>query len=232
MLGGSSGGVRSFSLLMRYSSSLNGGRQAAAAAGCLCPWRRTPGHAQADGSTAGGELAHGFQLLRGGGQSGLDRGDLAEPALVPGLLEPVGEVSADLLQARHLGRVNPEEGTSDTGVFMRTWRSVVTAADPEGDLAQLEVGQELVPFGNGELPVFFAGPFGPAAGDERPVVGDHVLGVDRGVPHRGVKNGVAADLRGDVRWQPGPQGVGDKDSPEVMGPPLQRLTCDDDLSSP
>ena len=35
---------------------------------------------------------------------------------------------------------------------MRTWRSVVTAADPEGDLAQLEVGQELVPFGNGQLP--------------------------------------------------------------------------------
>jgi len=28
---------------------------------------------------------------------------------------------------------------------MRTWRSVVPAADPEGDLAQLEVGQELVP---------------------------------------------------------------------------------------
>ena len=75
-----------------------------------------PGHAQADGSTAGGELAHGFQFLRGGGQGGLDRGDLAEPALVPGLLEPVGEVRADRLQARHLGRVNPEEGTSDTGL--------------------------------------------------------------------------------------------------------------------
>ena len=72
-----------------------------------------PGHAQADGSAAGGELAHGFQLLRGGSQGGLDRGDLAEPALVPGLLEPVGEVRADLLQAPHLGRVNPEEGTSD-----------------------------------------------------------------------------------------------------------------------
>ena len=94
------------SLLMGYSLSLNGGRQRAAPAGCLCRERRMPGHAQADGSTAGGELAHGFQFLRGGGQGGLDRGDLAEPALVPGLLEPVGEVRADLLQARHLGRVN------------------------------------------------------------------------------------------------------------------------------
>ena len=70
---------------------------------------------------------------------------------------------------------------------------------PEGDLPQLELGQELVPFGNGERTVFFAGSLGPAAGDERPVVGDHILGVDRGVSHRGTKNGVAADLRGDVR---------------------------------
>src|SRR5260370_10289378 len=114
---------------------------------------------------------------------------------------------------------------------MRTWRSVVTAGDSEGDLAQLEVGQELGPFGSGELTVFVAGPFGPAAGDKRPVVGDHVLGVDRRIPHRGIENGVAADLRSDVRWQPGPQGVGDKDSPEVMGSPFQRLACDGDLSS-
>src|SRR5216683_7529886 len=192
MLDGSSGGVRwSWLLTGGVPCRLLAGVRRAAAAGRLC---RQPGHAQADGSTAGRELAHSLQFLRRGGQGGLDRGDLAEPALVPGLLEPAGEVRADLLQARHLGRVDPEEGTSDTSVFMRTWRSVVTAADAEGDLAQLEVRQELVPFGNGELPVFFAGPFGPAAGDERPVVGDHVLGVDRGVPHRGVENGVAADL--------------------------------------
>ena len=41
------------------------------------------------------------------------------------------------------------------------------------------MGQELVPFANGEITVFFAGPLGPPAGDERPVVGDHVFGVDR-----------------------------------------------------
>ncbi|MFG2631787.1 hypothetical protein [Streptomyces sp. NPDC048473] len=51
-------------------------------------------------------VAHGLQLLRGGGHSGLDCGDLAEPALVPGLLESVDEVGADLLKARHLVRVH------------------------------------------------------------------------------------------------------------------------------
>ena len=107
-----------------------------------------------------------------GGQGGLDRGDFAEPALVPGLLEAVEEVGVDLLQPWHLSWVNPEEGASDTGVFMRARRSVVTAADAEGDLPQLEVGEELVPFLVGELTVFLAGPVGPAAGDERPVVGD------------------------------------------------------------
>jgi hypothetical protein len=62
---------------------------------------------------------------------------------------------------------------------MRTRRSVVASADPEGDLPQLEVGEEFIPFGGAELAVFFAGPFGSAAGDESPMVGDHVLGVDR-----------------------------------------------------
>src|SRR5271166_6687927 len=112
---------------------------------------------------------------------------------------------------------------------MRTWRSIVTAADAERDFPELEMGQELIPYAKGEITVFFAGPFGPAAGDERPVVGDHVFGIDRGISHGGVQDGVAADLRGDVRRQSGPQGVGDEDSPEVMGAPLQRLAGGGDL---
>jgi hypothetical protein len=55
-------------------------------------------------------------------------------------------------------------------------RSVVASAGAESDLPQLEVGKELVPFGSGELTVFFAGSFGAAAGDEGPVVRDDVLG--------------------------------------------------------
>jgi len=49
------------------------------------------GHAQV-GRVPGGQRAHGRQLLRGGGQGGLDRGDLPGPALLVGLLESVGEV--------------------------------------------------------------------------------------------------------------------------------------------
>jgi hypothetical protein len=99
---------------------------------------------------------------------------------------------------------------------MRAWGPEVAAAGPQGDLAQLEVREELVPFGGGEITVLFAGPLGAAAGDERPVMGDHVFGVDRGVAHGGVQQGVPADFRGDVRRQPGPQGVGDEDSPESL----------------
>jgi len=112
---------------------------------------------------------------------------------------------------------------------MRAWGPEVAAAGSEGYLPQLEVGEELVPFGGGEIAVFFAGSLGAAAGDERPVVGDDVFGVDRGVAHGGVEQGVPADFRGDVRGKPGPQGVGDEDPAEVMGPPLERFAGGGDL---
>jgi hypothetical protein len=47
---------------------------------------------------------------------------------------------------------------------------VVAAAGSEGDLPQFEVGEELVPFGGGELAIFLAGPFGPTTSDEGSVV--------------------------------------------------------------
>lgn len=37
----------------------------------------------------GGEVAHGGEFLLGGGEAGLDRGGLAEPALLLGFLEAV-----------------------------------------------------------------------------------------------------------------------------------------------
>lgn len=91
------------------------GVRRAAAADCRCRERQTSGHAQTDGSTAGGELAHGFQLLRRGGEGGLDRGDFTEPALSPGLLKAIDEVGADLLERRPLNWFNAEERASDTG---------------------------------------------------------------------------------------------------------------------
>jgi hypothetical protein len=41
------------------------------------------------------------------------------------------------------------------------------------------VGEEFFPLASGEVPVFLAGASGAAAGDERPVAGDDVVGVDR-----------------------------------------------------
>ena len=165
----------------------------------------------------GGEAAHGLEFLYGGGQGGLDRGDLAKPALFSGLLVPVAEVGADFFQPRHLSWVNPKERASDASVFMRTWGSEVTAADAQRDFPQLEMGEEFIPFASGQLTVFFAGPLGPPAGDERPMVEDHVFGVDRGVAHGGVEQGVPADFRGDVRRHTGPEGVGHEDSVVEFG---------------
>ncbi len=66
------------------------------------------GHPQLGLGVLGGLPPHGEELLVGRGEGRLDRGDLTEPALVLGLLEPVDEVGVDFLQARYLGWVNPE----------------------------------------------------------------------------------------------------------------------------
>jgi hypothetical protein len=65
-------------------------------------------HAEMDGGVLGGQLPHCGELLPGCGEAGLDRGHLAEPALLLGFAETLEEVGVDLLQARQLGRVRPE----------------------------------------------------------------------------------------------------------------------------
>ncbi|MFF3982232.1 hypothetical protein [Streptomyces sp. NPDC001828] len=57
------------------------------------------GHTEVDCGVPGCEVSHGVELLLGGGEVGLDRGDLAEPALFLGFLEPVEQVRVDLSQA-------------------------------------------------------------------------------------------------------------------------------------
>ena len=64
------------------------------------------GHAEADGVAGDGGLTHGLELLAGGGQGGLDRGDFTEPALLPGLLKAINEIGVDLLQSWSLSWVN------------------------------------------------------------------------------------------------------------------------------
>jgi hypothetical protein len=44
----------------------------------------------------GHRRSHGSELLLGGGPCGLDRGDLAEPALLLGLLKPIEEVGVEV----------------------------------------------------------------------------------------------------------------------------------------
>jgi hypothetical protein len=47
------------------------------------------GHAEADGRGVGSGLPHGVEFLAGGGEGGVDRGDLTEPAPLFGLQESV-----------------------------------------------------------------------------------------------------------------------------------------------
>jgi len=66
------------------------------------------GHAEMDSCSSVAESVHGFKLLGGGSHGGLDRGDLAEPALFLGLGKSGDEVGVDGLQPRDLSRVDPE----------------------------------------------------------------------------------------------------------------------------
>jgi hypothetical protein len=40
---------------------------------------------------------------------------------------------------------------------------------------------------------------------------------------------MTAELGGDMRWQPGADGVGDEDPPKIVGPPLKGLAGGGDL---
>ena len=61
------------------------------------------------------------------------------------------------------------------------------------------------------------------------MMGDHVFGVDRGVPHGGVQLLVTADLGRDMRGQARPYRIGHEDSAEVVGSPLERFAGDGEL---
>jgi hypothetical protein len=91
--------------------------------------------------------------------------------------------------------------------------SVCPAAVTQGELAALEVAEELFPFGVGRGAVFAAGPQCPAAGDERAVPCDDFLGVDGLISHGCVDVPVPGDELGDVRRHAVHDGVGDQKMP-------------------
>lgn len=68
------------------------------------------------------------------------------------------------------------------------------------------MGEELVPFGVGDVTVFGAGALLAAASDKRPVVFDDVVVVDRDVALGGVQTVVAEDFRGDMNGETGGDG--------------------------
>lgn len=179
------------------------------------------GHAEVSDAVAASDLVHRVKLLPGGLESGLQPGDLAEPACAAGLGDTGLEVVADLQQPGFLGRVRPKLRAPDTAVLMNALGPEVPGADPKSDLPELEVVQELVPLLRGEVAVLFAGAQAAPSGDEGPVVSDDVFGVDRGVSHRGSKIGMPEDLGGDVRRQARAEGFGREEPPEIMRGELQ-----------
>lgn len=110
---------------------------------------------------------------------------------------------------------------SQQGVFVDAGGAERAAADPGGDLATFEVAEELLPFLIRGRPVLLAGPHGPASGEESQVGLDGLLGIDGLVGHGDADVLVACDDLGDVRRQPVEDGVGDEDSPEVVGRVVQ-----------
>src|SRR5258706_1246292 len=70
-------------------------------------------HAKLNDGAPSRQVAHGFKFLCRGGQGGLDRGDLTQPALLPCLGEPVTQVGVDLFQPWYLSWVNPKKRAPD-----------------------------------------------------------------------------------------------------------------------
>src|SRR5690349_4775343 len=90
-------------------------------------------------------------------------------------------------------------GQRRPAMFVDAGRVVGAAAVADGDLAVLEMTDELGPFFVGRGAVFLTGAQRTAAGDECPVPVDDLFGVDGLVAHGGVDVAVPGDELGDVR---------------------------------
>ncbi|MFI6345611.1 hypothetical protein [Streptomyces sp. NPDC050560] len=133
------------------------------------------------------------ELLLGVGEAALRSFDVAEPAFAFGFQDPLLKVVADLDHPRPFRGVHDQDGAADTSMFMSTIGAIGAPAVAQGQFAALEVPEKLVPFLRRDCAVLLDRPQGPAAGDECPVGFDGVLGVDRGVPHRGPDVVVTSD---------------------------------------
>ena len=157
------------------------------------------------------------ELVLGAGEADLESFDLAEPALAFGFGDAGDQVVADLEQAVPLGGVGPEEWASDAGVLVNATAAEGPSAGADGDFAAFEMAQEFLPFLVGGCPVFVGGTQVAAAGQERQMRLDGLVGVDGFVAHGDVDVAVPGDDLGDVGRQPVEDGVGDEEPSEVVG---------------
>ncbi|MFE7070432.1 hypothetical protein ACFU96_10130 [Streptomyces sp. NPDC057620] len=112
-----------------------------------------------------GQVPRRLELSVRCGERGFKASDFSSPTASVGFVDPGLKVGDDLFHSVLLFGVWPKGGATNARVFMDACRVVVPGADAERDLAELEVGDELVPLLRGEVAVFLARPELPAAGD-------------------------------------------------------------------
>ena len=140
------------------------------------------------------------EFVFGASQADLKPFDLAEPAFTFGLGDAGVEVVADLQQPVLLVGVRPKERAPDAGVFVHASAGEGSATGADGDLAALEVAEELLPFFIAGCAIFIGGPLVTAAGQKCQMGLDSFVGVDGLVAHGDVDVAVPGDDLGDVRW--------------------------------
>jgi hypothetical protein len=129
------------------------------------------------GGAAGRRLELGDLIVRCG-EADLEAVDLAEPALAFGFSDAGDQVVADVDESRLLRRVRSQERASDAGVLVDAAGSIGPTAGAQGDLAVLEVAEELLPLLVGGRAIFGGGPQVTAAGEVGAVAVDGFFGVD------------------------------------------------------
>lgn len=123
----------------------------------------------------GAELVEVGKLDCGGIEADGESFDLAEPAVEPGLGDPLSEVADDLGEAVALPRVDAQHRAADAGVFVFAGCRVRTPAGSEFELAGVEVLLELGPLLRCGFAVVVNGPSCPAAAEARPVGADQIV---------------------------------------------------------
>ena len=114
---------------------------------------------------AGADLVHLGEFGVRAGEADLEALGLAVPAVGFGFGDAGEQVVADLFQPCAGGRVRAQQRAAQAAVFVDAGGVVGAAAVADGDLAALEVADELGPFGVGGGAVFLG--WGAARGGGR-----------------------------------------------------------------